>query len=144
MLYIRVCGMLSFSRSFFSPSLSCLSAVLSFHSFSLSRSRTRTNYTPAARDDAANFVLPNLLLTQFTTTVLPNSLHTHEAVREANLRRAPGQNGNARRTYLSFAHAEAASELALRPPDRQVCNPREKKTFCYILYLALLIFMTDI
>ena len=43
------------------------------------------------------------------------------AVKEVSLRRAPTQNGSDRRRYLAFAQGEATSELALRPPDRQVC-----------------------
>lgn len=42
------------------------------------------------------------------------------AVTTASMRRRPTQNGSDRRRYLSFAHAEHDSELALRPPDRQI------------------------
>ena len=48
------------------------------------------------------------------------------AVTAASLRRAPTQNGSDRRKYLSFAHAEHASELALRPSDRQVSPCRRE------------------
>ena len=42
------------------------------------------------------------------------------AVKEASLRRAPTQNGSDRRRFTDFAKSEHKSELALRPPDRQV------------------------
>eukprot|EP00802_Teleaulax_amphioxeia_P022646 Tamp_23116.p1 GENE.Tamp_23116~~Tamp_23116.p1 ORF type:complete len:235 (+),score=29.97 Tamp_23116:341-1045(+) len=56
---------------------------------------------------------------------LTHKIQWHEeeydrAVREASLRRAPTQNGSDRRRFTSNAQAEHKSELALRPPDRQI------------------------
>lgn len=41
-------------------------------------------------------------------------------VLEASLRRAPTQNGSARKAFLDMAKAEHDSQFALRPPDRQL------------------------
>lgn len=56
--------------------------------------------------------------------------HTSTAVTAANMRRRPTQNGSDRRRYLSFAHAQQASELALRPSDRQVHHTRARSVAC--------------
>lgn len=60
----------------------------------------------------------------------PHTTHTSTAVTAANMRRRPTQNGSDRRRYLSFAHAQHASELALRPSDRQVLHPRAQSVAC--------------
>lgn len=41
-------------------------------------------------------------------------------VKEASLRRAPTQNGSARRAYLDTVHKEHGFQMAQRPPDRQI------------------------
>ena len=70
---------------------------------------------PRRRASMSARSLETVSLSSFSYSSFPAT-----AVTAASLRRAPTQNGSDRRKYLSFAHAEHASELALRPSDRQV------------------------
>jgi hypothetical protein len=57
---------------------------------------------------------------KLTHVIQGNEENYQALVKEASLRRAPTQNGSARRAYLDTVHKEHSFQMAQRPPDRRI------------------------